>query len=93
MTRTVCRKAFLDFKKTQNVEKTGGTEVNSFLLVLPTDHKLVHVGDKVMMGEGPEISDRDWAGFIPAKVEGLVVVRYEDPKYYGTTMVHQEAGG
>lgn len=33
--RTVHTGSFLDFKKTENVDKTGSKEVNSFLLVIP----------------------------------------------------------
>ena len=86
--------AFLDFKKTQNVDKTGSSEVNSFLLVIPSASVPVSVGDKVLLGEGPEIATReDWTAFIPAKVPGLVVVRYVDPKYWHGSVVHTEAGG
>ena len=35
--RTVHENAFLDFKKTQSVDKTGSQEANSFLLVIPGD--------------------------------------------------------
>lgn len=89
--KTVFDRAYLDFKKTQNVDKTGSREANSFLLAIPTDKKVVHVGDKVLLGIGPDVTD--WPGFIPAKVDGLVVVKYEDCKFYGGKMVHQEAGG
>ena len=93
-TRKVIHTAFLDFKKTQNVDKTGSAEANSFLLVVPGEEVPVAVGDKVMLGEGPEISTReDWASFIPAKVPGLVVVKYVDPKYWQGAVVHTEAGG
>ena len=93
-TRKVFENAFLDFKKVQNVDKTGSSEVNSFLLVIPGVEVPVVVGDKVILGEGPEINTReDWAGFIPAKVPGLVVVKYVDPKYWHGTVVHTEAGG
>ena len=93
-TRKVIHTAFLDFKKTQNVDKTGSTEVNSFLLVIPGETVPVAVGDKVMLGEGPEISTREaWASFIPAKIPGLVVVKYVDPKYWQGAVVHTEAGG
>lgn len=86
--------AFLDFKKTQNVEKTGSSEANSFLLVIPGASVPVAVGDKVLHGEGPEVASREeWAAFIPAKVEGLVVVKYVDPKYWHGVVVHTEAGG
>ena len=92
--RKVFDNAFLDFKKVQNVDKTGSSEVNSFLLVIPGAEVPVAVGDKVILGEGPEINTReDWAGFIPAKVPGLVVVKYVDPKYWHGTVVHTEAGG
>lgn len=93
-TRKVIHNAFLDFKKTQNVDKTGSKEVNSFLLVIPGASVPVSVGDKVLHGEGPEIATREaWAAFIPAKVEGLVVVKYVDPKYWHGSVVHTEAGG
>lgn len=93
-TRTVYERAFLDFKKTQTVDKTGSKEANSFLLVIPGDTQTVFVGDKVFLGIGQEISTRDdWAAFIPSKVPGLVVVSYADPKYWNGRIVHTEAGG
>lgn len=93
-TRTVHDNAFLDFKKTQNVDKTGSSEANSFLLVIPGSVVPVAVGDKVISGEGPEINTREaWAEFIPAKVPGMVVVKYVDPKYWHGAVVHTEAGG
>ncbi len=93
-TRTVYHRAFLDFRKTQTVDKTGSREANSFLLVIPGDTQAVLVGDKVLLGEGPEITDRDaWKAFHPSKVPGLVVVGYADPKYWRGQMVHTEAGG
>lgn len=95
-TRRVIEKgAFLDFKKVQDVSKTGSTEVNGFLLVIPCSEEIpVAVGDKVLHGEGPDIADRAaWAEFIPAKVPGLVVVKWVDPKYWKDRLVHVEAGG
>ena len=93
-TRKVFTDAFLDFKKTQNVDKTGSSEVNGFLLVIPGPSVPVSVGDKVLLGEGPEIATREaWASFIPAKVPGLAVVKYVDPKYWHGSIVHTEAGG
>lgn len=93
-TRTVHKNAFLDFRKTQTVDKTGSRESNSFLLVIPGASQTVFVGDKVQLGEGPEITSREaWAAHIPAKVPGLVVVSYADPKYWNGRIVHTEAGG
>lgn len=93
-TRTVHKKAFLDFRKNQTVDKTGSREANTFLLVIPGDSQMVFIGDKVLMGTGPEITTREaWAAFIPSTTPGLVVVKYVDPKYWGTQMVHVEAGG
>ena len=94
-TRTIYHeRAFLDFKKTQNVDKTGSKEVNSFLLVVPCEVQAVFVGDKVLLGEGAEILTReDWAALIPARVPSLGVVRYADPKYWNGKLVHVEAGG
>ena len=86
--------AFLDFRKNHTVDKTGSKESNSFLLVLPGAAQAVFVGDKVLLGEGPEITTRAaWAEFIPVRVPGLVVVDYVDPKYWNGQLVHTEAGG
>lgn len=93
-TRTVHRKAFLDFKKTENTDKTGSRESNSFLLVIPCDSQPVFVEDKVLLGEGPEVTTREaWAALIPSKTPNLVVVKYVDPKYWNGKLVHVEAGG
>jgi len=94
-TRKVIEKgAFLDFKKIQNVDKTGSREVNTFLLVIPGASVPVAAGDKVLLGEGPEIVTReDWLALNPASVPGLVTVRYVDPKYWHGSVVHTEAGG
>lgn len=92
--RVIEEGAFLDFKKVQGVSKTGSSEVNSFLLVIPCSEVPVAVGDKVLHGEGPEIASReDWAGLIPSKVPGLAVVKWVDPKYWKGRLVHVEAGG
>lgn len=92
--RVVKRGAFLDFKKVQSVSQTGSSEANSFLLVIPCDEIPAAVGDKVLLGEGPEVQGRaGWAGFLPTNVAGLAVIRYVDPKYWKGRLVHVEAGG
>lgn len=90
MTRTVYANAFLDFRKNQNINKTGSTETNSFLLVVPGAVSLT-VGDKVLLGTGPLTIT--WASYIPVSVPGLVVVKYVDPKYWNGVQCHVEAGG
>ena len=94
ITRTVFRRAFLDNRKNLTVDRTGSAEANGFLLVIPGSTVPVAVGDKVMRGEGPEVTtDAQWRELIPAKAEGLVVVKHVDPKFYRGELVHTEAGG
>lgn len=51
-------------------------------------------GDKVFLGEGPEITDLvAWGKFIPASVPELVVVKDVDVKYWNAAVCHIEAGG
>ena len=46
------------------------------------------------MGETvPDEAMKWWRSFIPAKVDGLVVVKYVDVKRFGGKTVHTEAGG
>jgi hypothetical protein len=97
VTRTVVYPAYLDFKKTEAVDRTGSSEASAFLLVIPCSESPVMVGDKVMAGEGPVVDEDDpekfWRSLIPTKVPGLCVVRHVDPKYWAGEMVHVEAGG
>lgn len=97
VTRTVHYPAYLDSKKTENVEKTGSAESNGFLLVIPGSTRACSVGDKVYDGEGPAVPETEiaawWRSFIPSKVENLVVVRYVDVKRWAGAIVHTEAGG
>lgn len=94
ITRTVHPQAFLDFRKTQTTDKTGSREANSFLLVIPGDSQTVFVGDKVLLGAGPEITTADeYRKFVPVNVPGLVVADYVDTKYWRGKIVHTEAGG
>lgn len=93
-TTTVIEGVFFEHKKTQNVDKTGRHEASSFLLVDPGSVVRVAAGDKVLEGRGEEISTREeWAALISAKVPGLVVVQWVNPKYWRGAVVHTEAGG
>lgn len=91
--RTIYYRAFLDFKKVKSVDKTGSKDAMSFLLVVVGDAD-IYAGDKVILGEGPEVSsDKEWTSFIPANNPGLCVVSYVDKKRLGTEVLHVEAGG
>lgn len=94
-TRRVIEKgAFLEYKKTLNVEKTGNREANSFLLVVPGGAQAVFAGDKVLHGAGPEVATAEqWRRFIPANVPGLCVVQFVDVKHWNGKIIHTEAGG
>ena len=94
ITRKVYPRAFLDFRKTITTDKTGSKEANTFLLVIPGSEQAVFVGDKVILGNGPEVTTaKEWATMVPVKVPGLVVVSYVDCKYWNGKIVHTEAGG
>lgn len=112
--KTIIAGAFLDFRKNANVEKTGATESNAYLLVIPqgvggkafvlpqayaalddkTDKYTLEAGDKVLLGEGADIAtSTDWAALLPSNTDGLVMVKYVDPKYWRGEICHVEAGG
>lgn len=91
--------AFFDFRKNDNVNRTGQTETNSFLLVIPSvlnsiTEQPVFNGDKVLLGtDETELTMDYWRSLIPAKVPNLAVVKYVDPKYWQGEITHWEAGG
>ncbi len=97
ITTRIIPRAFFDFRKVQNVDRTGSKEANGFLLVIPgfvSDEQPVFVGDKVLLGVGPEVATTAlWAQMIPSTTPNMAVVSYVDPKYWKAKIAHWEAGG
>ena len=98
VTKTHVPFAFFDFRKNELVNRTGQTESNTFLLVIPKgknglSEQPVFNGDKVILGELGDITLEQWRELIPAKVPNMAVVKYVDPKYWQGEVIHWEAGG
>lgn len=100
VTRQVFPRAFfehrrsrsLNYSQNQSLSRVGPREAGSFLLVIPGQTQTVFPGDKVLLGEGPELSAGEWAAFIPSRIPGLAVVTWAEPKYWNGRTVHTEAG-
>ncbi len=93
VTATVYKNAFFDMRKSRTVDKEGTREANAFLLVIPGNSQAVFPGDKVLLGEGPQVSAEQWLSFVPAEVENLAIVSHAGVKYWKGSIVHTEAGG
>lgn len=97
VTRIVWPRAYLERRKGLTVGRNADSESSGFLLVIPGDAQACHVGDKVVLGEGPLVPPTDvaqwWRSLIPSKVEGLVVVRNVSARRWNGRIVHTEAGG
>ena len=93
-TTSIIRNAYFEHKLQKRTDKLGGKETDTFLLIVPGSAVGVSVGDKVLVGEGEEITTREaWAALNPAIVPDLAVVKWVDPKYWRGAVVHTEAGG
>ena len=55
------------------------------------DYKLA-AGDRVLLGEGAEVTWDEWSRFVPAEVDGLGVITYVLPLYLRGGLHHVEAG-
>lgn len=99
VTRTVVAGVFLDRRVRMTHTETGRQQAQAFVLVIPAaagvpgqDYAL-EPGDRVLEGEGPEISRESWPQFVPALHPGLCCVQYVDPKTVRGRFCHLEAGG
>ena len=80
-------------------DAAGAKRGAAMLLVVPetertrfgTGYKLA-AGDRVLLGDGPEVAWADWGGFVPAEVDGLGVITYVLPLYLRGGLHHVEAG-
>ena len=67
----------------------GNVSQRKFLLIVPGPQVQVYVGDRVMLGIGPE--DVHWGDFLPAAVDGLVEVGRTRHYRYQGEICHVEA--
>ena len=99
--RTVYPKAFFSHRRSRSVrvnrnrtvDSIGAQESSGVLVVIPGEQQTLFPGDKVLPGEGPQITDRAaWAAFIPSRVPGLAILAWAEPMYWNGKIVHTEAG-
>lgn len=80
-------------KSYANRSLLGETAETSALLILPAEVEIA-LGDKVVEGEAPEITDvRQWAALLPENTPSLTVVRTIKPRYWGNTLMFREVTG
>ena len=80
--RYVLRDVFCQIGSREVPDAAGAKSGAAMLLVVPetdvtryrVDYKLA-AGDRVMLGEGPEVEWAAWPSFVPAEVDGLGAIR------------------
>ena len=73
-------------------ENVRGLEFcRKFLLIVPGQTPL-YLGDRVLEGEGPELTLSQWDSFLPATVPGLSQADYVAPGIWQGEVCHWEAG-
>lgn len=82
---------FLQWEEKASVNPAGQWRERKFLLVQPGEQR-VFAGDRVFDGIGPEITQQQWASFLPAQVEGLGQVEYAKAYFWQGEPCHTEAG-
>ena len=90
--RQVTKNCYFLHQVTCSIDVLGRREETIFQLIMPGETQRVFPGDRVLEGIGPEISQEQWPGFIPAKVAGLAEVAYVKPCYWEGAICHVEAG-
>lgn len=90
--RQVISGCYLERGVTRSHSTWGQEGAKPFLLIVPGARQLVFAGDRIYPGEGPEISDGDWANFIPAAVPELFQAAYANPYGWQGKLWHTEAG-
>ena len=84
--RYVLRNVFCQIGSREVPDAAGAKSGAAMLLVVPetdvtryrVDYKLA-AGDRVMLGEGPEVEWAAWPSFVPAEVDGLGAITYVLP--------------
>ena len=90
LTRHVLRNAHYECTDLQDHAAGVSDRGRGFLLVVPGAAEL-QVGDKVVLGEGPEVIA--WEALNTAEVPTLGVVESVKPRYFRGVLCHTEARG
>ena len=88
--REVLHGCYYEWQLQCSRDATGLKKDRKFLLVIPDGRGEVLIGDRVIVGVGPERVD--WNRFVPAAVAGLGQVAYVRPYYLEGKLTHTEAG-
>ena len=90
LTRHVIRNAHYEYTDQRTVETGMEDDSRSFLLVVPGKCDL-RCGDKVVLGEGPEVTH--WSELNVPSVQSLGVIASVKPRYFRGRLCHVEARG
>ncbi|WP_455501604.1 hypothetical protein [Gemmiger sp.] len=96
--RTVLHGVFCQQGRRELPDVNGAKQGAALLLVVPettakfgADYTLLP-GDRLFLGEGPDVAWADWPGFVPAAVDGVGIVQYVLPMRLRGRLHHVEAG-
>ncbi len=97
--RFVLHEVFCQLGSREVPDAAGAKRGAAMLLVVPETERTrfgngykLAAGDRVLLGDGPEVAWADWGGFVPAEVDGLGVITYVLPLYLRGGLHHVEAG-
>ena len=89
--RRVLEGCFYRWQLEHTEDDRGSRQETTFLLVIPGKDPIAP-GDRVLEGEGPEITGAEWAAFAPVNVPGLAQVAYVRYCPWNDLVTHTEAG-
>lgn len=93
ITRTVHSPAYMEVNRTERLSKDADELESTALVVIPGAASL-SVGDRVFDGIGPDVPSVGmmtwWRSFIPAKVDGLIVLRQVAQRKWRGEVAHVE---
>ena len=90
--RQVLKNCYYHYRDEKIETDTGSRWVRKFLLIQPGEKQMVFPGDRILAGEGPEVTAEQWATFLPVNVPALGQVAYATPWYWAGRISHTEAG-
>lgn len=89
--RQVVQNAWYDYQTVRHTDGLGHRQETQFRLIVPGNAELLP-GDRVYDGIGPDVTQAQWADFLPVCIPGLSQVQYVKPCYWQGKICHTEAG-
>ena len=92
ISRKVISGCYYRWWEQKKIDELGVRQEVKGVLIVPGNENIINMGDRVIPGEGPQLTSATYATLIPGSVSGVTEINYAAPCYWEGKICHTEYG-